>query len=343
MRKVMVSDKDPLMLLAFKTILSHHPQYKLQGKQFLPADLQKISKDEIPDLLFISITEKEIGIVEHFHAAYPCVAIYVMTFCESVTFLKRLLQLGVKGYLLKPISVSGIHTILHKQDESIYRGYSEKIFQLVRQKAFDQIHQTVKSLSDDMMQVYQEHAELVTEEVLLMVSDVLQLMNYSNTKKKEGMLKRFRVTDRLFEEKYRLRFFLFQLIDELFKHQSIARFPNLVPFYLYIEENIFENISLSDVAEVCHISQGYLSRLIKTCYTVGFNTYIQYRKIEMAKQLFYYQDEKIIDVAFQLSYSESSYFCKVFRRIEGVSPMNIKKDMEMDKNRIARKVESKIK
>nr|MCR4744731.1 AraC family transcriptional regulator [Lachnospiraceae bacterium] len=42
---------------------------------------------------------------------------------------------------------------------------------------------------------------------------------------------------------------------------------------------------------------------------------------------FYFNDDKIIDVAFQLSYNEPSYFCKVFKKIEGVTPTFLKNEM----------------
>lgn len=51
---------------------------------------------------------------------------------------------------------------------------------------------------------------------------------------------------------------------------------------------------------------------MKERYEVGFNLYIQYRKVEKAKKLIYFKDPKIIDIALQLSYNEPGYFCKVF-------------------------------
>lgn len=334
MNTIVISEKDSLMLRAFESVISQFPHCQLQAVVRDNHDLFSLFEKQLPDMVFMSVTEKDQTLIERLHTLYPSLAIYAMTFSNDFHFLKALLESGIRDHILKPVSIARIRKILESKEEGQGQVLVEQLLTITMNRRFDHIHETVIMMADYIVSEYQQNPTKIKYETDQLVKEAIQLMNCSTTARKESYREEFVLTEQMYYEKFRLRFVLFRLIDELFRQQSIQKTQPLARYYKYIDDNISENISLSDAALACNMSQSYLSRLIKERYHIGFNLYIQYRKMEVAKQLFYFKDEKIIDAAFQLSYSEPSYFCKVFKKIEGIPPMGLKREMELEKQRL---------
>ncbi|MGT2846836.1 response regulator transcription factor [Streptococcus massiliensis] len=331
MKTIVISEKDALLVRAFETVIHKIPQCQLAEVVRKNKDLLSICEYQVPDMIFMEVTDEDMALIAQLHKLYPSIAIYVMTFSNDFRFIKALLNSGIRDYILKPISIIRIRQLIENEDDSLHQFLIEKLLAITVNRRFDQIHETIEEMSGYIVKGYRENPNKTKYEVDQMLKEAISLMNCLTKAKRETYQEQFSLTRQMYQEKFRVQFLLFQIIDELFKQQSIQKTQQLAQYYRYIDENISENISLSDAAIACNMSQSYLSRLIKERYHIGFNLYIQYRKIEMAKQLFYFNDEKIIDAAFQLSYSEPSYFCKVFKKIEGVPPMVLKKEMEQEK------------
>ncbi|WMJ80545.1 response regulator [Clostridium sp. MB40-C1] len=89
----------------------------------------------------------------------------------------------------------------------------------------------------------------------------------------------------------------------------------------YIEKNFRENIMLKDVANYMKFSTTYLSKRFKKDMGTNFNKYLTQRRIEEAKKLLENTNISINDLAFDVGYNEPNYFCKVFKKLEGVTPL----------------------
>lgn len=88
----------------------------------------------------------------------------------------------------------------------------------------------------------------------------------------------------------------------------------------YIKANLDKRLSLSEVATLFGVSQNYLSTLFARYANIGFVEYTTDQKMEKAKSLMATGDWKIYELASKLGYEDSSYFSKVFKQHEGVSP-----------------------
>jgi len=80
------------------------------------------------------------------------------------------------------------------------------------------------------------------------------------------------------------------------------------------------DISLKQVADEIHHNQWYLSSRFKKTIQMSFVEYLNNVRIEHSKHLLRTENLKISDVAYITGFKEPSYFCTVFKRIEGVSP-----------------------
>lgn len=132
-----------------------------------------------------------------------------------------------------------------------------------------------------------------------------------------------------------VEFYLFELIDLVFKHRAGQQHAVLRQSFDYIELHLYEDLIVGDVALACQISANYLGRLFTARLGLSLNNYLQLRKVQLAKQAFYFNDAKVIDVGYHLAYNEPSYFSKVFKKFAYVTPRQYKKQViQMKQHRL---------
>jgi len=100
----------------------------------------------------------------------------------------------------------------------------------------------------------------------------------------------------------------------------------------YIYDNLHGKISLSELADVSNLSEAYLSKLFHKEIGMTISQYITMKKIESAKNLMNYSDYTSADIANILCFSSESHFINVFKKIEGVTPKEYKKEHFRGKN-----------
>ncbi len=88
----------------------------------------------------------------------------------------------------------------------------------------------------------------------------------------------------------------------------------------YINENYFEELTLSGLSEKYAVESSYFSRLFKQETGENLMLYIASRRMEKAKELMRREDINIAEVAFMVGYDDYTYFSKVFKKHTGVSP-----------------------
>ncbi len=88
----------------------------------------------------------------------------------------------------------------------------------------------------------------------------------------------------------------------------------------YVEAHLSEKISATEVARLCGVSPFHFSRLFKRAMGTTFIEYVVLTRIYRAKQLLRDARASITAVSYEVGFSDVSYFGKVFRRCEGISP-----------------------
>ena len=94
----------------------------------------------------------------------------------------------------------------------------------------------------------------------------------------------------------------------------------------YLQEHLAEEVSLSVLAEEFHLSAQYISQLFKNEIGVGFLTYLTNIRMERAKQLLLSTSLSIAEVSEQSGYSDYRVFTKVFKRSEGITPSQYRRE-----------------
>ncbi|WED24889.1 AraC family transcriptional regulator [Vibrio sp. JC009] len=88
----------------------------------------------------------------------------------------------------------------------------------------------------------------------------------------------------------------------------------------YIEQNYHEPLTRESVAEHFYVSPNYLSQLFQKEGKIKFNEHLNHIRLERAKYLLKEYDMKVKEVAHRCGFSDSNYFCRVFRNQTARSP-----------------------
>ena len=93
----------------------------------------------------------------------------------------------------------------------------------------------------------------------------------------------------------------------------------------YIEINLDQKITLSDLAEIAGVGKFYFCRLFKSTVNLTPYQYVLQQRVERAKRLLKYSNLPICDVSLECGFSSQSHLTKHFRNMVKVSPMNYRK------------------
>lgn len=88
----------------------------------------------------------------------------------------------------------------------------------------------------------------------------------------------------------------------------------------YIEKNFRDDISVSQLSEIAHLSQSYFMNRFKKATGVGAITYIIQYRIKAACETLQSSEKSIVQTAFECGFKNISNFNRQFKKIVGCSP-----------------------
>lgn len=89
---------------------------------------------------------------------------------------------------------------------------------------------------------------------------------------------------------------------------------------LYIQHNFAFPLTRESVADHFHLSPGHVSRLFRKEGLIGFNEYLNGVRIDRAKFLLRSYPFPLDDISSKCGYSDTAYFCRVFKRLVKTTP-----------------------
>ena len=97
----------------------------------------------------------------------------------------------------------------------------------------------------------------------------------------------------------------------------------------YIDAHLSDELRLEDVASHVFLSPYYFSKLFKKYQGIGFNAWVNQQRMASAKELLCHSDWSIASIARNLGFSQTSYFCKVFRQTYQVTPQAFRQQINV--------------
>lgn len=92
------------------------------------------------------------------------------------------------------------------------------------------------------------------------------------------------------------------------------------PAVAYLRDHPRENVSMKEMADLCHLSPSYFSRLFNRETGETFVNYVNRQKIRLAKEELRGTNKSINQISSDVGYLNVSNFIAVFKRLEGVTP-----------------------
>jgi len=123
-------------------------------------------------------------------------------------------------------------------------------------------------------------------------------------------------------------------LEEVKKCILMKAEESFVPFNMkriidYVTEHYAESLTLTDLANHFHFNPSYLSSYFSTHNNESFIEFLNRIRIEKATKLLKDGENSISEISSRVGYSDHSYFCKVFKKLKGLSPSQYRRKYQI--------------
>lgn len=296
-------------------------------------------EDGTVDLFIVDIPSFDLthrNLVASARELAPDTPILVTSVAKNREISSQIWRLGVQDYLLKPYRpawlLAAVNVLARNSAVAAEDRASRK-----RKESLDQIMESIKSFKyKNCMEVTREYLdllyssgdnmELIRASAVAFAEELSKLGGaFGSTVqwKLKGCLERFRSRFDVQSRKHDTYAIFEEMLGLIFSEMEDRQcYPtdDAQKILNYIDRNIKKGISLDEAAEYVNMSSCYFSKFFKKMTGENFITYVTNQKIETAKQMLLDTDMPVINIAYELSYSETNYFSKAFKKKVGVTP-----------------------
>ncbi len=96
--------------------------------------------------------------------------------------------------------------------------------------------------------------------------------------------------------------------------------PNEVEFKSIIQHNLYANLSLEELAALCHLSLSSFKRKFAEVFNESPKKYIAKKKVEKAASMLKADNQRVSDIAYEVGFDSLATFSRNFTAIYGQSP-----------------------
>ena len=125
----------------------------------------------------------------------------------------------------------------------------------------------------------------------------------------------------------------FERIDDR-KARLIESIKNKIIQIIHHTDKVNLKFNWSSIlSDELHYEYNYLSNLFSSVEGITLEQYIIRQKIEKVKELLFYDELNLSEIADRLGYSSTAHLSAQFKKITGFTPSELKKSRNIDKNR----------
>lgn len=103
-------------------------------------------------------------------------------------------------------------------------------------------------------------------------------------------------------------------------HHAGSKRQNMQKIKEYLDAHYAEKLTLDALAERFYINKFYLARVFKEQFGASINGYLLQLRITHAKRLLRFTDWPIERIGQECGMSDANYFSRAFKKIEGITP-----------------------
>ncbi|MBL0745244.1 helix-turn-helix domain-containing protein [Chryseolinea lacunae] len=122
----------------------------------------------------------------------------------------------------------------------------------------------------------------------------------------------------------------FERIDDR-RARLVESLKNSIIKRIHHSDRVSRKFNWSDVlADEAHLEYNYLSNLFSSMEGITLEQYIIRQKIERAKELLFYDELTLSEIADKLGYSSVAHLSAQFKKVTGLTPSELKKSRTVD-------------
>ena len=357
MKKLVVIDDEYLVIEGIRVMLKRiGKDYELVGSASDGQTALELIENVHPDVVFVDIRMPGLSgleVIEHFYKKYPDMIFVLVSAYKEFEYARKGMELGVHSYLDKPVTMDKLKNTLEKIDEEFQErpDNTDVEHQRVIQDLRLSINAIVELINDSSTENWEEEVQRIQL--------LLKKANYNLSEYKEESYKLTMAASAAFYEKWKqyehdFNFPLFNNIEELQTIEEVDEYVFLILQRIfekisvrkigsshrvitqildYINQNYSQDFCLNEMAEMVHMNHAYLSILFKDEVGISFVRYLTQIRMAHAKELLL-KGEKVQDVSVAVGYNNYRYFCNIFKKEEGVTPMQFKGGVRKTKENV---------
>ena len=122
---------------------------------------------------------------------------------------------------------------------------------------------------------------------------------------------------------------LLSLIMEHSWHQNIPHSHtnfNIQDVKTFLDDNFSTKITLDELSKRYFINKYSLARAFNNTYGISIINYVNQHRITHSKKLLRFSDLNIEQIAYECGYDSINYYSRVFKKVEGISPSEYRKN-----------------
>lgn len=107
------------------------------------------------------------------------------------------------------------------------------------------------------------------------------------------------------------------LIDDYKNYKSENRLAAIIDF---IQKNLSKDLSVEQLSQQACMSKSHFFKCFKNTFGMSPVEYINKERIERSKQLLADRNKSLSEICYEIGFSDTSYFCRLFKRSEKKTP-----------------------
>ncbi len=130
---------------------------------------------------------------------------------------------------------------------------------------------------------------------------------------------------------YRCAGYLYEFLLEFYRLITLKESGNYYSPALhkaldYINQHFLESVSMEDLCSISNVSKQHLCHLFRASLNMRPMEYITRKRLQAAKEMLSTTDFSIEKIAEDTGFCTASYFCKNFKRFEGITAGEFRKN-----------------
>ncbi|WP_291702734.1 response regulator [Clostridium sp.] len=333
MYRILIVDDEPLELEALNIIINKKIKGAcVVGEAYTGEEALNINKKLEPDMIIMDVVLPVISgleVAELIKRENEEKKIVLISAYDTFELIQKALRIKVDDYLLKPVRPEKIIEIITKyiENKSKYSIDTCKniLLQNINEHNYKKSTYTMEKIIKYFENLSLEEARNYTRNLIETLLKQFEIPEFSlkiNVDYK-SILNIYSITSTI-----ELECCLFNVLRELFNivlDEKLCYTDDIKKALNYVENHFGENLTLKNLADYMNFSAPYLSKIFKKKLGINFNKYILLRRIEESKKILSEKSITINDLAFTVGFNEPNYFCTVFKKEEGMTPLEYKK------------------